>query len=89
MESLTTIGFNQTQIDGIFDILAAIFHLKHAGATQGSASRSAFINAANAENAASLLGLQFEELSQAIFRGIAPGASTGGSSANSSIRFVS
>ncbi|KAI1733242.1 myosin head (motor domain) domain-containing protein [Ditylenchus destructor] len=85
VESLTTIGFTQAQIDGIFDILAAIFHLKHAGATQGNASRSAFINAANAENAANLLGLQFEELSQAIFRGIAPGSSTGGPSANSSI----
>uniref|UniRef100_A0A915E5W6 Uncharacterized protein n=1 Tax=Ditylenchus dipsaci TaxID=166011 RepID=A0A915E5W6_9BILA len=75
IDSMLRLGFQQSQIDGIVDILAAIFHLKSASATQGNASKSSFINVGNAEHAASLLGLQLEQLSQSVFRGITPQSS--------------
>uniref|UniRef100_A0A914C202 Myosin XVIIIA n=1 Tax=Acrobeloides nanus TaxID=290746 RepID=A0A914C202_9BILA len=70
IESLKSIGFTQKQIDGICDVLGAIFHLAFSEATQGIASKSNFIRATNAQYAASLLGTPLEKLSQAIFRGI-------------------
>lgn len=62
-------GFTATQVEGICDILGAIFHLMFAEATNGMASKSNFIRVSNAEVAAKLLGLTLEELSQAVFKG--------------------
>lgn len=67
--ALTQLEFNNSQINGITQILGAIFHLNYASATQGIASKSTFIRAENAEIAAKLLGITFDQLSQAIFNG--------------------
>ncbi|KAH7731033.1 Myosin head [Aphelenchoides avenae] len=69
LASLSQAGVSEKQTDGICDVLAAIFHLMHAEATNGVASKSNFIRITNAETAARLLGLNFEELSQAVFKG--------------------
>lgn len=64
---MSKLGFKSNQIDGIIQTLGAIFHLSYASATQGSASKSTFIRSTNAEIAAKLLGITFDQLSQAVF----------------------
>lgn len=69
MDALRKLQLNENQIQGISNVLGAIFHLMHSGATNNPASRSSFIRTQNAQFAAELLGVQFDQLNLAVFRG--------------------
>lgn len=68
LSAFRSLDFTDTQIDGVCCVLAAILHLSHADATQGAASKSSFVRAANAEIAAQLLGVEYEKLCNTVFR---------------------
>lgn len=60
---------SDAQQQGVLNVLAAILHLMHSGAQGAQAARSAFGRASSAQRAAELLGMSFDELSLAVFRG--------------------
>lgn len=65
----TQLNFTDGQIQGIINVLGAIFHLIYANAQGSIAARSTFVKADNAQKAAELLGMSFEHLNLAVFRG--------------------
>jgi myosin protein heavy chain len=69
LKALEQLQLNVKQIEGITNVLAVICHLLYAGATTNIASRSSFVRIQNATYAAELLGLTFDQLSVAVFRG--------------------
>ncbi|MCP9265503.1 hypothetical protein DINM_020823 [Dirofilaria immitis] len=68
LDSFTELGFNEKEKAAIISILSAILHLICAEATQSDAPRSQFIHMQHAQQAASLLGLEVEQLTSAVFR---------------------
>uniref|UniRef100_A0AC34FAZ7 Uncharacterized protein n=1 Tax=Panagrolaimus sp. ES5 TaxID=591445 RepID=A0AC34FAZ7_9BILA len=68
-DAFKRLEFSSSIIEGIFDVLAAILHLKQAQAVDIVATRSCFIRTTNAQTAASLLGVSIEDLSKAVFNG--------------------
>ncbi|MFH4981143.1 hypothetical protein AB6A40_007852 [Gnathostoma spinigerum] len=72
MAAFATLSITKEEIFTICSILAALLHLRHAEATQGSAQKAKFIRTNSANVAAALLGLCLEDLSAAVFRGNVP-----------------
>ena len=66
------LNFNEQQVEGICSILGALLHLHAAEATPGSAQKSHFLRTANAQAAASVLGISVEALANVIFRAKLP-----------------
>jgi myosin heavy subunit len=69
IDALKKLRISDIHIEGITNVLGAIFHLIHSGATNNLASRSSFIRTRNAQIAAELLGVSFDQLNLAVFRG--------------------
>ncbi|VDK63119.1 unnamed protein product [Onchocerca ochengi] len=68
LDSFTELGFTEKEKAAIISVLSAILHLMCAEATQSDAPRSQFIHMQHAQQAASLLGLEMEQLTSAVFR---------------------
>ncbi|CAG9533454.1 unnamed protein product [Cercopithifilaria johnstoni] len=68
LNSFTELGFTEKEKAAIISVLTAILHLICAEATQSDAPRSQFIHVQHAQQAASLLGLEMEQLTSAVFR---------------------
>ncbi|VDK82668.1 unnamed protein product [Litomosoides sigmodontis] len=68
MDSFSQLRFTEKEKSAIVSILTAILHLVCAEATQTDAPRSQFIHMQHAQQAASLLGLEIEQLISAVFR---------------------
>ncbi|VBB30228.1 unnamed protein product [Acanthocheilonema viteae] len=68
LDSFTELGFTEKEKTAIVSVLTAILHLICAEATQSDAPRSQFIHMRHAQQAASLLGLEVEQLTSAVFR---------------------
>uniref|UniRef100_A0A915PS61 Myosin motor domain-containing protein n=1 Tax=Setaria digitata TaxID=48799 RepID=A0A915PS61_9BILA len=68
LDCFTKLGFTEKEKSAIISILAAVLHLIFAEATQSDAQRSQFIRIQHAQQAASLLGLEMEQLTSAVFR---------------------
>ncbi|VDN23814.1 unnamed protein product [Gongylonema pulchrum] len=66
--SFATLGFSDNEKATIISLLAAILHLICAGATQGDAQRSQFVCMQHAQHAATLLGVEVEQIASAVFR---------------------
>ncbi|KAK0398771.1 hypothetical protein QR680_002747 [Steinernema hermaphroditum] len=78
LQAMELLNISREERDAICNILGAIIHLCCAESTPTVASKANFLRATNAEIAASLLGVPFESLYQAVFRGkafTAPSAS--------------
>lgn len=68
LNSFSELRFTEKEKAAIISMLTAILHLIYAGATQTDAPRSQFIHMQHAQKAASLLGLEIEQLTSAVFR---------------------
>ncbi|EJW86928.1 hypothetical protein WUBG_02162 [Wuchereria bancrofti] len=67
LDSFTKLSFTEKEKAAVISILTAILHLICAEATQSDAPRSQFIHMQHAQQAASLLGLEIEQLTSAVF----------------------
>ncbi|CAJ0928533.1 unnamed protein product, partial [Mesorhabditis belari] len=68
LAAFAELGFTNLQVDAICSVLGVIFHLCRAEASPGPAQRAQFLRAAHAKQAANLLGISENELSNAVFR---------------------
>ncbi|XP_017968375.1 unconventional myosin-XVIIIa isoform X6 [Drosophila navojoa] len=81
VQAFETLNIDAKAVRGIWSILAAIYHLGIAGITRmgtGSTARTQFANPTAARKAASLLGVNLEDLSAAAF-GLTQPTATGAS----------
>ncbi|CAD5218895.1 unnamed protein product [Bursaphelenchus okinawaensis] len=69
LEAFRSLNFTQNQIEGVQKVLASILHLLYSGAQGNLATKSAFTRHSNAEKAADLLGISYEQLNLAVFKG--------------------
>uniref|UniRef100_A0A1I7S251 Unconventional myosin-XVIIIa n=1 Tax=Bursaphelenchus xylophilus TaxID=6326 RepID=A0A1I7S251_BURXY len=69
LEAFRNLNFSENQILAVQKVLAAILHLIYSGAQGNLATKSAFTRHSNAEKAADLLGISFDQLNLAVFKG--------------------
>lgn len=68
MDSFSVLDFTEKEKTALISVLSTILHLIFAEATQGDAQRSQFVRMQHAQPAASLLGIEVEQLVSAVFR---------------------